>query len=192
MNIRIDDVAQPACRMPVINNATIYMPDHGCLAAVNFSDARIDTRLFLIDVHSLTSESFRVPDDQHGAYGFVRGSDGNLYMGFFGGRIYMFAMTTRTFTRVADPFPDQFTWGGGASRNGKVYMGVYPTGKFCEYDVRTRACEVFAPMPEEKLGFYAGKFVELYDGRILVEGDSKQLLDDPKARELYLGHDFKI
>ena len=32
----------------------------------------------------------------------------------------------------------------------------------------------------------------IYDGRILVEGDSKQLLDDPKARELYLGHDFKI
>ncbi|MDD5657331.1 MAG: LPS export ABC transporter ATP-binding protein [Elusimicrobia bacterium] len=32
----------------------------------------------------------------------------------------------------------------------------------------------------------------IYDGRILVEGDSKALLDDPKARELYLGHDFKI
>lgn len=32
----------------------------------------------------------------------------------------------------------------------------------------------------------------MYDGKILVEGNSKQLLDDPKARELYLGHDFKI
>jgi lipopolysaccharide export system ATP-binding protein len=32
----------------------------------------------------------------------------------------------------------------------------------------------------------------IYDGRILVEGSSKKLLDDPKARELYLGHDFQI
>ncbi|MDX6768587.1 MAG: LPS export ABC transporter ATP-binding protein [Elusimicrobiota bacterium] len=32
----------------------------------------------------------------------------------------------------------------------------------------------------------------IFDGRILVEGSSQQLLDDPKARELYLGQDFKI
>ncbi|MBI3553283.1 MAG: LPS export ABC transporter ATP-binding protein [Elusimicrobia bacterium] len=32
----------------------------------------------------------------------------------------------------------------------------------------------------------------IYDGKILVEGDSKRLLDDPKARSLYLGEDFKI
>ncbi|HAM36810.1 MAG TPA: LPS export ABC transporter ATP-binding protein [Elusimicrobia bacterium] len=32
----------------------------------------------------------------------------------------------------------------------------------------------------------------IYDGKILVEGNSKQLLEDPNARELYLGHDFKI
>jgi lipopolysaccharide export system ATP-binding protein len=32
----------------------------------------------------------------------------------------------------------------------------------------------------------------IYDGRILVEGTSKTLLEDPKARELYLGHDFQI
>ena len=32
----------------------------------------------------------------------------------------------------------------------------------------------------------------IYDGQILVEGSSKALLDDPKARELYLGADFKI
>ncbi|MDD5627880.1 MAG: LPS export ABC transporter ATP-binding protein [Elusimicrobia bacterium] len=32
----------------------------------------------------------------------------------------------------------------------------------------------------------------IFDGKILVEGNSKQLLEDPKARELYLGHDFKI
>ncbi|MBI5241600.1 MAG: LPS export ABC transporter ATP-binding protein [Elusimicrobia bacterium] len=32
----------------------------------------------------------------------------------------------------------------------------------------------------------------IFDGKILVEGSSKQLLEDPKARELYLGQDFKI
>ena len=32
----------------------------------------------------------------------------------------------------------------------------------------------------------------IYDGQILVEGSSKALLEDPKARQLYLGEDFKI
>ncbi|MBI4377021.1 MAG: LPS export ABC transporter ATP-binding protein [Elusimicrobia bacterium] len=32
----------------------------------------------------------------------------------------------------------------------------------------------------------------IYDGRILVEGNSDQLLNDPQARELYLGENFKI
>jgi lipopolysaccharide export system ATP-binding protein len=32
----------------------------------------------------------------------------------------------------------------------------------------------------------------IFDGSILVEGNSKALLADPKARELYLGKDFKI
>jgi len=32
----------------------------------------------------------------------------------------------------------------------------------------------------------------MFDGKILVEGNSRQLLKDPKARELYLGLDFRI
>ena len=32
----------------------------------------------------------------------------------------------------------------------------------------------------------------IYDGRILVEGSADNLLNDPKARELYLGKDFSI
>ncbi len=32
----------------------------------------------------------------------------------------------------------------------------------------------------------------IFDGRIQFEGTAKALLDDPKARELYLGKDFKI
>jgi lipopolysaccharide export system ATP-binding protein len=32
----------------------------------------------------------------------------------------------------------------------------------------------------------------IYDGKILVEGAASVLLNDPKARSLYLGEDFKI
>ncbi|MBI5211098.1 MAG: LPS export ABC transporter ATP-binding protein [Elusimicrobia bacterium] len=32
----------------------------------------------------------------------------------------------------------------------------------------------------------------IYDGKILFEGPAKSLVDDPKARALYLGEDFKI
>jgi lipopolysaccharide export system ATP-binding protein len=32
----------------------------------------------------------------------------------------------------------------------------------------------------------------IFDGRILVEGSTENLLNDPKARELYLGKDFTI
>lgn len=32
----------------------------------------------------------------------------------------------------------------------------------------------------------------LFDGQILKEGTSQELIDDPKAREIYLGKDFKI
>jgi len=32
----------------------------------------------------------------------------------------------------------------------------------------------------------------IFDGRIIVEGTAKRLIEDPQARELYLGQDFKI
>lgn len=32
----------------------------------------------------------------------------------------------------------------------------------------------------------------MFDGQILLDGTSQDLVDDPKAREIYLGHDFKI
>jgi lipopolysaccharide export system ATP-binding protein len=32
----------------------------------------------------------------------------------------------------------------------------------------------------------------IYDGRIIVDGTAKNLIDDPQARDLYLGKDFKI
>ena len=32
----------------------------------------------------------------------------------------------------------------------------------------------------------------IYDGRIIVDGTAKHLIEDPQARDLYLGKDFKI
>ena len=32
----------------------------------------------------------------------------------------------------------------------------------------------------------------LHEGRVLVEGDAEFLVEDPKAREIYLGPDFNI
>ncbi len=32
----------------------------------------------------------------------------------------------------------------------------------------------------------------IYDGRILIEGSTQQLINDPKAREIYLGEKFKM
>jgi lipopolysaccharide export system ATP-binding protein len=32
----------------------------------------------------------------------------------------------------------------------------------------------------------------LFEGKILVEGDSDRLVNDPEAREVYLGHDFRL
>jgi len=32
----------------------------------------------------------------------------------------------------------------------------------------------------------------IHHGQILIEGDANKLINDPKAREIYLGHDFEI
>jgi lipopolysaccharide export system ATP-binding protein len=32
----------------------------------------------------------------------------------------------------------------------------------------------------------------IFDGKILIDGTSQDLIDDPKAREIYLGEDFKM
>ena len=32
----------------------------------------------------------------------------------------------------------------------------------------------------------------LFEGKILVEGPADHLVNDPEARELYLGHDFRL
>ncbi|MFZ8835360.1 MAG: LPS export ABC transporter ATP-binding protein, partial [Candidatus Caldipriscus sp.] len=32
----------------------------------------------------------------------------------------------------------------------------------------------------------------IYEGKILIEGSTQQLINDPKAREIYLGEKFRM
>lgn len=165
-------VAQPECRLPILNNDTHFLSKQRCLAAINFSNAGRDTRLFLTHVETMESAWIPVPDHQTGPYGFALGSDGRLYVGFFYGRIYRFDPATRIFDLVAEPFGaknDRLAWSALGSRAGKIYVGYYPTGEFAEYDTATGSCRVLAPLPETTTGVYARQFLELPDGRILVK-----------------------
>lgn len=142
------------------------------MACVNYSDAGHGAALLLVDIDAMTDRKIHLPGDEVGAYAFVRGSDGNLYMGSFDGVIYRYDFDGDEIAEVARPFVGRRgTWfmGGAASRAGKIYMGVYPTGEFCEYDVAGGSAEVFSPMPEDGTGHYAREFVELPDGTILIE-----------------------
>lgn len=165
----ITPIARPQCRLPIILNATHFLEKQRCLAAMNVSDH--DTRLFLLNVDTMQSEFFPVPDGQQGPYGFSLGADGCLYNGFFYGRIYRFDPGTKEFALVAEPFGGKkyrLAWGGYGSKAGRIYVGYYPTGEFAEYDIASGKCRLIAPLPGEPFGVYANEFLELPDGRILV------------------------
>ena len=172
MRLSLRPIARPESRLPILNNPTIFLEEHRCLAAMNISDEGRDSRIFLVNVDTLKSEWYQVPDAQWGPYGFVQGADGKLYVGFFYGRIYSFDPSAKTFQCLADPFagvmPGRLTWGGGASRAGRIYMGVYPTGEFTEYDLASGTFHTVAPLAGTPFGVYANQFVELPDGRMLV------------------------
>ncbi len=183
----IKEIARPRFRLPIVNVPTILLRDRGLLAAVNYSGTGKDANLFLVNVEKMEDERYRLPEGEKGAYGFVRGTDGKLYLGTFSGRLYSFDLDQREFQEIAHPFTDgQMIWGGGASSLGKVYMGVYPTGEFCEYDINTGSLKMFRPMPKENLGFYARQFLELPDEKVLIGigGASPNLLIyDPRTEE---------
>lgn len=170
MKLTVQELASPRCRLPIINNPTVFLPRQRLLAAVNFSNDGRDTRLFLVDADTLESEALSVPDAQFGAYGMAAGADGLLYLGFFGGRIYAFDPDQRSFRKVADPFPNsnKLTWGGCATRAGCIYMGVYPNGAFTEYNPADGSHRIIHPLAEDTKGAYAQDFVELPDGRLLL------------------------
>lgn len=191
MRLSLHPIARPELRLPIVNNPTIFLEDHRCLAAMNISDEGRDSRIFLVNVDTLESEWHQVPDHQWGPYGFVRGVDGRIYVGFFYGRIYSFDPAEKTFACVADPFAGQtvkrLTWGGGASRAGRVFMGVYPTGEFTDYDITSGQFHTVAPLEGTPFGVYANQFQELPDGRILVllyGSHGEILIYDPATRRI--------
>jgi hypothetical protein len=172
MHLFLDPIVRPECRLPFVNSPHVFLEGHRCLAAMNISDEGRDTRIFLVNVDTLESESVAVPDAQWGPYGFVQGTDGKLYAGFFYGRIYSFDPVTKKFECKADPFVDdnnnRLTWGGAASRAGRIYMGVYPTGEFTEYEIATGNFHTISPLEGTPFGVYANQFTELPDGRMMV------------------------
>jgi len=185
--VPIDEVSRPAMRLPFVNTPTLYLQDRRLLACVNvnYSDAAHGAALFLVDIDAMADRKIRLPGGEVGAYAFVRGADGNLYMGTFDGVIYRYDFEGDDIVEVARPFAGRrgaWFWGGIAATSGKVYMGVYPTGEFCEYDIAGGSFNIVAPMPAEGCGYYAREFVELPDGTILIYvGGSRPtiLLYDP-------------
>jgi len=191
LKISFREVAQPESRLPLVNCPRVFMEKERLLATVNYSSDGRDTRLFLSNVDSLETEAIPVPDQQFQVYGFAQGADGRLYLGCSGGRIYSYDPTTKKFQLVADPFPqgNRLTWGACASRAGRVYMGVYPTGAFTEYDIATGTHTVLSSLPEQTKGVYARDFLEMPDGRILLilMGAAPELIIyNPSTREFDL------
>lgn len=170
-NISVSNIARPIGRMPFTNNPTLYLPDKRLLAAVCLASSEHDLGLYLINVDNLTDTKVVLPEGERGTYGFVHASDGNLYMGTFTGKIYCFDFEIEKLREVAHPFSNTDTlgiWGGGADSAGRVYMGTYPTGQFCQYDTASSSWEIFSPMDSDKKGLYASEFLQLPDGRMLV------------------------
>jgi hypothetical protein len=187
-DIAIKDFASPVTRMPFVNSPSIYMADIGVLGAVCYSDVGEDSHLFLIDVEKMKEERFPLPRGEKGAYGFARGADGNLYLGKALGKILRFDMRRKRLTVAAHPFKDgQWIWGGGASSRGRIYMGVYPTGEFAEYDIASGRCRNIRPKLKRGVAHYACRFLELPDGNMLVGvggGEFSLFVHNPRTRAL--------
>lgn len=169
-SVRFEPLPQPTVRLPIVNNPTLLLQEEHLVAAVPYSGTGCDGRLHLIDVETMTEQIYPLPAGERGAYGFTCGSDGRLYLGTFSGRVLAFNVKERIFQEIARPFRHgQMVWGGGTSSLGRIYMGVYPTGEFCEYNICNGSLKVFNPVPQRgKLSLYARQFIELPDKRILV------------------------
>lgn len=167
-------IVRPSTRLPFVNSPLVHLPRRRKLCAVNYSGTGRDANLFLVDTETLAASKHPLPEGENGAYGFVRGSDGKLYLGTFSGSLYRFDPETEELSLLCHPFQSNgettgVVWSGGASRSGKIYMGAYPTGEFCEYDIASGQYRILRPMPPRNgLSFYARAFTELPDGSVLV------------------------
>jgi outer membrane protein assembly factor BamB len=157
----------PAHRLQFTNSKTLFLDSMQRIAVVSFGDSGRDSAIFLIHPTTLAYEKFVLPPGTVGGYGFEEGSDGNLYLGTFQGTLLRFDTRTHSFTEVAHPFSQgKLIWGSGRAP-GKVYMGIYPSSEFIEYDIEEGSIQRFEPIPEIHNGLYGRTFVPVPQG-ILV------------------------
>jgi len=166
-NCCIDKFASPEYRLPIVNSNSVYIPEKDLIACVNYSNCG-DTRLYLADLKNSSAKAISFPEGEYGIYGMEKGNDGKLYCGSATGKLHSYDIDKNEFTFICRIFENRLTWGAGASRRyNRIYIGVYPTGEFYEYNPETKKCKVFKTVNLEK-GCYARYFRELHDGSILI------------------------
>jgi len=141
------------------------------LAAITYTSLRKETALFLIDINTLKEFKYNLPDGEGIGYrSFIEGGDGHLYFGTARGCIYRFDMKKKQFVELACPFTDDKyrIMAMLYSSDDKVYLGVYPSGEFCELDLKNDCLKKFNPLPDKGMGNYLTDFLELPDLSILL------------------------
>jgi WD40 repeat protein len=115
-----------------------------------------------------TAKAVQLPEGEYGIYGMEKGSDGKIYFSSFTGKLHAYDIDKNELQCICQLFEEQLVWGSGVSRKfGRVYMGVYPTGEFYQYDLQTGTHKAFKTVKATK-GCYARYFKELHNGCILV------------------------
>jgi len=169
----IEEVCRPVCRLSLLScNPTrplVFLKDGNTMVTLSSAPAHHPCYLFLIDIREMKDRRYALPQGEGATGGITCGADGKVYFGTRSGRLYSFETERELMAEVARPFVNgEFIWGAGASTKGRIYLGVYPTGEFCEYDIRTGSLDTFTPMPGESQGLYARQFVELPGGNMFV------------------------
>ncbi|MFA7186108.1 MAG: hypothetical protein WC082_14505, partial [Victivallales bacterium] len=169
----ISEFASPEYRLPLVNSNSVHIPERNILVCANYSSGT-DTRLYLADLKRSSAKAVRMPEGEYGIYGIEKGNDGKIYLGSFTGKLHSYDLDQNEFRLIRRIFDNatanvhRLVWGSGVSRRyNRIYMGVYPTGEFYEYDPQTGTCESFKTVNSQR-GCYARYFKELHNGKILI------------------------
>ena len=165
----IEKVVQPQLRLPVVNIFSQYFPEKSLMADIACS-ALGKGMLFLINTDTLAEEKFFLPEGANcGMRAFTKGIDNKLYFGSGDGALYSFDVDRKVFNKVAVMSEENLCCVGiYASSSGKLYVGLYPKGEFFQCDPVTGEAKRFSVIPHENMGCYCSGFIDLPDGRLLV------------------------
>jgi|GEM_PF-1226415 len=167
--IIIEKIANPQTRLPFINHFTQYIPDKNIMAGVTYSSTGKESALYLIDVDTLNTKKYILPDGvSRGNSGFIKGRGDIFYIAANNGYIYEFNLTERIFKKLAKVMEESFICGIYVSRSGKIYVGRWPDGNFSEYDPVLGRVKQYETIPGIEKGLYCSDFIDLPDGRMLV------------------------